>query len=111
MIYLAAFKTHYALRLAIAPEFFIVLICAYFMFALDCLSKYVCMYNNDNNSKDSDKEIYKGPSLSSTSYSRPSKFCYTALSVTHFPVCQIQVPQFSLSVVCPLPSYGVRGAL
>ena len=34
--YLAAFKRHYALRLAIVPEFFIVFICAYFMFALDC---------------------------------------------------------------------------
>ena len=34
VFYLAAFKRHYALRLAVAPEFFIVLICAYFMCAL-----------------------------------------------------------------------------
>ena len=45
IFYLAAFKKHYALRLAIAPEFFYCFICAYFICALWVAEiKYVCMY-------------------------------------------------------------------
>ena len=49
IFYLAAFKRHYALHLAIAPEFFkIVFICAYFMYVLwvaEIQYVYVCIAN------------------------------------------------------------------
>jgi len=42
--YLAAFKRHYALRLAIAPEFFYCsYMCLFYVCALGCFNK-ICMY-------------------------------------------------------------------
>jgi len=44
IFYLAAFKRHYALRLAIAPEFFYCsYMCLFYVCALDCRNK-ICMY-------------------------------------------------------------------
>ena len=50
IFYLAAFKRHYALRLAIAPEFFYCsYMCLFYVCALGCWNKicmYVCMHMN-----------------------------------------------------------------